>query len=61
MHTLHRLFLALIIVALFSFPAFSQGLHGIDVTIWTARRIHATTSTNSLTAHGGRTIRFQPP
>src|ERR1700738_3696432 len=32
MRMLHRLFLALIIIALFSFPAFSRSLHGIDVT-----------------------------
>src|SRR5216684_2304851 len=32
MRTLHRSFLALIILALFSLPAFSQSLHGIDVS-----------------------------
>src|SRR6266849_8376516 len=32
MRTLHHSFLALIIISLLSFPAFSQSLHGIDVT-----------------------------
>src|SRR5216684_632018 len=32
MRTLHRSFLALIILSLFSLPSFSQSLHGIDVS-----------------------------